>query len=103
MTAVTKSQPRRHVTLDDVLVNGMLVLVVIVWSIPTMGLLVSSFRDRFDIQTSGWWTIFPHREWQMVSELPVPDNIDRNGIMTIQGASGTFEQFRAGVTTADGR
>ena len=36
------------------LVNGALLILVVLWSIPTVGLLISSFRDRFDIQTSGW-------------------------------------------------
>ncbi|TAJ50334.1 MAG: carbohydrate ABC transporter permease [Herbiconiux sp.] len=33
-------------------------IIAIVWTVPTFGLLISSFRDRNDIQTSGWWTIF---------------------------------------------
>lgn len=36
----------------------MLWLIVIVWSIPTIGLFVNSFRPR-DLQRSdGWWTVF---------------------------------------------
>ncbi len=31
---------------------------VVVWSIPTLGLLVNSFRDRDAQRTSGWWTGF---------------------------------------------
>ena len=50
-----------------ILVNAILVLIVIIWSIPTLGLFVSSFRNRFDIQTSGWWNVFPHREWETVA------------------------------------
>ena len=29
---------------------------VLLWTIPTLGLFVSSFRPAFAIQTSGWWT-----------------------------------------------
>ena len=30
-------------------------LVAIIWLAPTIGLLITSFRPRSDIQTSGWW------------------------------------------------
>ncbi|WP_307544724.1 carbohydrate ABC transporter permease [Streptomyces sp. V3I8] len=35
-----------------------LVLVALLWVTPTVGLLVSSFRDPTDIADSGWWTVF---------------------------------------------
>lgn len=34
-----------------------MVLLGILWTIPTLGLLVSSFRLREDIAGSGWWTV----------------------------------------------
>ncbi|MBF4572801.1 carbohydrate ABC transporter permease [Herbiconiux sp. VKM Ac-1786] len=33
-------------------------IIAVIWTIPTFGLLISSFRERNAIQTSGWWTIF---------------------------------------------
>jgi alpha-glucoside transport system permease protein len=33
-----------------------LVLIGFIWTLPTVGLLVSSLRPAADIQTSGWWT-----------------------------------------------
>jgi len=33
-------------------------LIAVVWTIPTFGLLVSSFRPAGLISTTGWWTIF---------------------------------------------
>jgi alpha-glucoside transport system permease protein len=84
-------------------VNGILLLLVLVWSIPTIGLFVSSFRNRFDIGTSGWWNIFPHRDWQMVSEVdPKELGLDPNGVMDVEGVSGTFEELRAGIVSPDG-
>ncbi len=35
-----------------------LLLVIAIWTIPTVGLLVASFRDRDLTRTSGWWTVF---------------------------------------------
>lgn len=34
-----------------------ILLVCLAWMIPTIGLLVSSFREASDIATSGWWTV----------------------------------------------
>ncbi|MGY6499591.1 MAG: carbohydrate ABC transporter permease [Acidimicrobiales bacterium] len=34
------------------------VIIVIVWTLPTVGLLVSSLRPANDVRTSGWWTIY---------------------------------------------
>ncbi len=34
------------------------ILLMAIWLIPTIGLLVSSFRPSQDVQSSGWWTFF---------------------------------------------
>jgi len=34
-----------------------LLLLVVIWITPTVGLFISSFRPREDIMTSGWWTV----------------------------------------------
>lgn len=35
-----------------------LIVLVVLWSIPTVGLLVTSLRPRDEAETSGWWTAF---------------------------------------------
>ncbi len=85
------------------LVDGILFLLILLWTIPTIGIFISSFRTAYDIQTSGWWAIFPHREWTVVTEMPIPEGLDKNGVMEIEGAKGTFKEFREGITTPDGR
>ena len=37
------------------LVNLAALLLVVMWTIPTAGLFVSSFRDRDQISATGWW------------------------------------------------
>ncbi|HEY1410293.1 MAG TPA: carbohydrate ABC transporter permease [Promineifilum sp.] len=86
------------------LVNGGLLLLVLLWTVPTLGLFISSFRTREDIQTSGWWNVFPHRDWQTVAVINVNElGLDTSGTMEIEGVTGTFEDFRAGVITGEDR
>jgi len=35
-----------------------LIIVALIWLLPTLGLLITSFRPRQEIQRSGWWTVF---------------------------------------------
>lgn len=95
--------PQTRKILAAIFVNGTLGLICLVWLIPTLGLFVSSFRDRTDIQVSGWWTVFPHRAWVKTGEVEIPAGVDRTGVMEIGGVRGTFEEFRAGIATPDGR
>jgi alpha-glucoside transport system permease protein len=86
------------------LVNGALLFLVLIWSIPTFGLFVSSFRNRDDIQTSGWWNIFPHREWKTVATSdPKVLGLNPDGEMTVEGVTGTFDQLREGISSPDGK
>jgi len=95
---------RRRRLLNDILVNGGLLLLVLLWTVPTLGLFISSWRTRQDIQTSGWWTVFPHREWQTVATLdPKELGLDPDSVMQVEGAKGTFKELREGVMTPDGK
>lgn len=35
-----------------------LIFMCVLWLIPTLGLFISSFRNREDVRTSGWWHVF---------------------------------------------
>lgn len=37
-----------------------IVIIAFIWTLPTMGLLISSFRQRDAMLETGWWTIFQH-------------------------------------------
>ena len=39
------------------LMHGSLAVIVMVWLVPSVGLLATSFRPRAEIASSGWWTI----------------------------------------------
>jgi len=35
-------------------------VMAILWTIPSFGLLITSFRPRDDMRSTGWWTVFPN-------------------------------------------
>ena len=35
-------------------------LIVVVWLVPTVGVLITSFRPEEQVLSSGWWTVFGH-------------------------------------------
>lgn len=59
MQLTSQKQQQR---MGAILVNGALLLLVIIWTLPTFGLLVSSFRPADDVRTTGWWTVFSSDE-----------------------------------------
>lgn len=61
--------------------SAMAVLIAIVWTIPTFGLFISSFRPESDIKTTGWWTLFSDPNFTM-------DNYQR-----VMGASTSGENL----------
>jgi len=83
------------------LVNLALALIVLIWTVPIIGLLVSSFRDRLSIQTTGWWTIFPHRAYVASEQLdPRAEGLvvdEENRVIEIFGTRTTFDELRQGI------
>ena len=51
------------------------VLIAVLWSLPTMGLLVSSFRSNAAVRSSGWWEAIVHpfetSQWTINNYLSV--------------------------------
>ncbi len=53
--------------------QAMVIILVMLWTIPTVGLLVSSVRDKDQLSVSGWWSALTASESQEVYRLPKED------------------------------
>jgi alpha-glucoside transport system permease protein len=86
-----------------ILVNFILFLIVALWTVPTLGLLLSSFRERNDILRTGWWTVLPHQAWVPTGETrPLPEGQTRDQPITIDGVTASYEEWQAGVDLGNG-
>jgi alpha-glucoside transport system permease protein len=50
-------EPLERKGVSKMLVYGALVLIALIWVLPTLGLLVSSFRSSDAVRETGWWTV----------------------------------------------
>jgi alpha-glucoside transport system permease protein len=66
--------------------HGALLFIVILWTFPTAGLLISSLRDKDQLSISGWWTALVTTERNEVFRLPKADmQVEENGSYIISG------------------
>ena len=90
-------------------------LIVVIWTVPTFGLLVSAFRTTTQVEQSGWWTALTSQEKQDTLRLPAFDGVtEENGRFVYEGtligegeggrivsfgtAPREFDEFKAGET-----
>ena len=91
-----------HKRSSSILVNLTLSIICFIWLLPIIGLLITSFRNSQDIFNSGWWTIFPHREYQNVRQIVLDPSVNVDEPITVEGVTATFEELRNGVITPNG-
>lgn len=47
-------------TFTRIIVPAVVVIIAVLWTMPTLGTFITSFREQADIQGSGWWTVLMH-------------------------------------------
>ena len=57
----------------------------LIWTIPTIGLLVSSLRDKDQLSVSGWWTALSTSTRTDAGRLPAADAGREDGKFVLQG------------------
>lgn len=53
-----KRRPDATRAVSSPLATVVAILIATLWTVPTLGLLITSFRPQLDITRSGWWTVF---------------------------------------------
>lgn len=72
-----------------ILVHLSVLLVVILWTLPTAGLLISSFRDKEQLAVSGWWTALSASEQNLIGRTGHPDQqVQKDGVYVLEGQLG---------------
>ena len=72
-------------------------LLVVIWTIPTLGILISSFRDRDQLVVSGWWTALTSAERNIVARSAPPDEaVEENGQWVLRG--NVFEEGTGSIS-----
>ncbi len=67
-------------------VHGVVLLLVIMWTIPTAGLFVSSIRDKDQLSVSGWWTALSTSEQRLVARGNLPETqVQEGDVFVIRG------------------
>ena len=73
--------------INKALIYLVLVVIALIWTVPTIGLLVGSFRKGDNILSSGWWTVLanPDQEeltlinYRVVLGIPTEEDVSRFG------------------------
>ena len=76
--------------------NISVVVLVVLWLFPTLGLLVSSFRTGDQITASGWWSSFMPAEQTLQLRVADPDDVRvdlGNGRYMVEGNIFEGEEF----------
>lgn len=103
MSTQAKENENKRFSIGRFTVGAVLLVIVLLWTIPTFGIFVTSFRDSKDIYSSGWWTILPHKDLVKVDEFNLPENTDPNKPITIEGRTASFDEWRSGIAISEER
>jgi alpha-glucoside transport system permease protein len=85
------------------LVGIILIIIVVAWTVPTIGVFITSWRDSKDIYASGWWTVLPHKAFVISEDFELPADLDPNQPIEIEGVTASFEEWREGIEVEKGR
>lgn len=77
----------KHILFSKLITNALVIFFVVIWIVPTLGLFVSSLRDKDQLATSGWWTALVDSSQQLMYRTPNPLELQQqeNGQFVLRG------------------
>lgn len=73
-------------SIGTIVKHSLVVVFVLLWTLPTLGLLISSVRDKAQLNVSGWWTALAAAERTEASRTTAADSqINVDGQFIISG------------------
>jgi alpha-glucoside transport system permease protein len=68
------------------LVHAIVFLLVLLWTLPTLGLFISSIRDKDLLSVSGWWTALSASKQNLAGRTAAPDEaVEAEGRYVLSG------------------
>ena len=77
--------PGLRITWGRLLTHVSLALLVVLWTVPTLGLFVSSLRDKDQLIVSGWWTAFSTTERSAAGRISANEARRVDGLHVVEG------------------
>lgn len=79
--------PLLNLTVGGFIARFLLLLIVIIWTIPTLGLFISSLRDKDLLAMTGWWTSLQTNDLAEQVRTGAADIMtERDGVYVISGS-----------------
>jgi alpha-glucoside transport system permease protein len=77
---IVRTRRERRLRLGRVALHAVLIFLMVIWALPAIGLLITSFRPAAEVSSSGWWTaLFPPYEFTFANYQTV---LSREGMDT---------------------
>lgn len=91
----------RRIGPPRLIVHASVLFIVLLWLLPTLGILVSSLRDKDQIVVSGWWTAFSSSNQTQALRLGDPSTQTQQGDRFVI-AGNVFGEGKSGHVSAYG-
>jgi len=95
--------PFFNMSLGALLVRFALIMLAVIWTVPTFGLFISSFRAKDDIIASGWWNALQTVSASSQARTGTSaDMVEEDGLFVIMGSVYDAEQTDESVKSFGG-